>query len=111
MLELDVGFDDEYGFEDAEEFQEDETITNTQDQEQMKSLGKFVVLSDCPEERLTLPCMRDTRLRAGVFLSILKDLVGKDITKFSMPVLLNEPLSNLQKTVEFLCFNDLLLEA
>ena len=42
---------------------------------------------------------------------VLKDLVGKDITKFSMPVFLNEPLTVLQKSAEMVCFVDLLEQA
>jgi hypothetical protein len=77
----------------------------------MRSVGTNLIINDCPDERLSLPCMRDTKLKGGTFLSILKDLVGKDITKFSMPVVVNEPLSNLQKMCEFLAFNDLIERA
>jgi hypothetical protein len=74
-------------------------------------LGQNVILAECPEERLTLPALRDTRLKAGTFLSILKDLVGKDITRFSMPVVINEPLTTLQKNCESYFYNYLLEDA
>jgi hypothetical protein len=42
---------------------------------------------------------------------LFKGLVGKDITKFSLPVFLNEPLSLSQKAAEMMFFNDLLDKA
>lgn len=33
-------------------------------------------------------------------MTILKDMVGKDITKYSFPVVVNEPLTVLQKAAE-----------
>ena len=79
--------------------------------EEFRSLGGNLIINDCPDERLTLPALRETKLKGGIFLSILKDLVGKDITKFSMPVILNEPLTNLQKSLEPLAYNYLLEQA
>ncbi len=43
--------------------------------------------------------------------SILKDSIGKDLSKISMPVYFNEPLSMLQKCCETLEYNSLLDEA
>jgi hypothetical protein len=34
---------------------------------------------------------------------IIKNFVGQDLTKVSMPVIINEPLSALQRNAEFLC--------
>lgn len=42
---------------------------------------------------------------------VLKEAVGKDITKISMPVLLNEPISMLQKVSEILDNHDLMARA
>jgi hypothetical protein len=53
------------------------------------------IISDLTEERLSLPCERDNRLKPAAIWTILKDMVGKDITKYSMPVIVNEPISNL----------------
>ena len=61
---------------------------------------KKVIINDCEDERIALPCLRDARLKGNVFWMILKDLVGKDISKYSMPVILNEPLTILQKYSE-----------
>lgn len=59
-----------------------------------------IVITDLTEERLSLPHTRDNRLKPGTIWTILKDMVGKDITKYSMPVIVNEPMSNLQKGTE-----------
>jgi hypothetical protein len=49
-------------------------------------------LVDINEERLTLPHLRPPDMKIS-FWKILKDLIGKDLTKVSMPVYFNEPLS------------------
>lgn len=46
--------------------------------------------------RTTLPAYK-TKTTINVF-KILKDSIGKDLTKFSVPVYFNEPLSMLQRT-------------
>jgi hypothetical protein len=60
----------------------------------MKSLNTELIL-DIEEERIALPVLRNPKLTAGTMWTILKDMVGKDITKYSMPVILNEPLTGL----------------
>jgi len=42
------------------------------------------------------------------FWKILKDLIGKDLSKVSMPVYFNEPLSLTQRSAETVEYNDLL---
>ena len=42
--------------------------------------------------REVLPVLRDPNDRPGVW-KILKSAMGKDITKFSVPVYINEPIS------------------
>lgn len=76
----------------------------------MKSLNTELIL-DIEEERIALPVLRNPKLTAGTMWTILKDMVGKDITKYSMPVILNEPLSGLQKQFEVFSFNYLLTKA
>jgi oxysterol-binding protein 1 len=39
---------------------------------------------------------------------LLKDLVGKDLSKFSLPVFLNEPTTILQKSAEMMFFTNFL---
>ena len=44
-------------------------------------------------------------------MSILKDSIGSDLTKISLPVTLNEPLSLLQKGCEQMYYSSLLDQA
>ena len=48
--------------------------------------------------RLVLPAKRQT-FRMKIF-TIIKNFIGKDLTKFSLPIYLNEPLSLLQRMSE-----------
>ena len=66
----------------------------TKVEEQMKTLSEQLIC-DCDEERIALPILRNPKITASTMWTILKDMVGKDITKYSMPVILNEPLSAL----------------
>lgn len=43
--------------------------------------------------------------------ALLKDLIGKDLSKISMPIYFNEPLSMLQKIAETFEYTDLLEKA
>ena len=96
MMNLDESLleEDLDDFEDAEE-----GVVTLSHEKQMKVLTD-VIISDCEEERIALPCLRDSKIRASTIWTILKDMVGKDITKYSMPVIANEPLTTLQKTAE-----------
>ena len=51
-----------------------------------------LIILDVEGERTTLPHLRPPNFKIS-FWSILKELIGKDITKVSMPVYFNEPLS------------------
>ena len=46
-----------------------------------------------------------------MIFKLLKDIVGKDLSKFSMPVFVNEPLSILQKSAEFMFFSNFMTQA
>ena len=78
--------------------------------DQMKELNQCIII-DCNQERIALPILRDPRIKASTLWTILKDLVGKDLSKFSLPVILNEPTSNIQKYSEIYQNNHLLQKA
>ena len=42
---------------------------------------------------------------------MIKDSIGKDLTKMAVPVHFNEPVSMLQKTAEIMEYQDLLVKA
>lgn len=60
--------------------------------------------------RTRLPPLNAPRERLNIF-SILKDAVGKDLSKISFPVGLNEPLSFIQRLAEDIEYCELLDEA
>jgi hypothetical protein len=41
-------------------------------------------------------------------LKLLGELIGKDLTRFSMPVFINEPTNVIMKPAEFMFFNEFL---
>jgi|JI10StandDraft_1071094.scaffolds.fasta_scaffold202417_3 hypothetical protein len=62
------------------------------------------------QTRIALPYLVPEGRTFSVW-EILKEAVGKDITKISMPVLLNEPISMLQKVSEIMCNHYLMNKA
>lgn len=56
---------------------------------------------------MTLPHERPPNLKISVW-SILKNCIGKDLTRISMPVYFNEPLSMCQKISESVYYNDII---
>lgn len=61
-------------------------------------------------ERDQMPFMKDPNDRPSVW-KILKDAVGKDLSKFCVPVYFNEPISMVQKVAEIMEYQNLLNEA
>jgi hypothetical protein len=47
-----------------------------------------------PIERSELPWLKDPKDKPS-FMKILKDAIGKDLSKITMPVSFNEPVSGL----------------
>ena len=54
-----------------------------------------MVATDNQEFRLRLPVLRNSAITPGMLLKVLKDLIGKDLTKFALPVFINEPITTL----------------
>lgn len=61
------------------------------------------------EYRTTLPAFKAEGKYS--LLRILKDAIGKDITRFCVPVYFNEPVGMLQKISEMMINNDVLNKA
>jgi hypothetical protein len=51
---------------------------------------------DEPLERDVLPWLKDPNAKISIW-AILKDNIGKDISRISVPVVFNDPTSLLQK--------------
>jgi hypothetical protein len=79
-------------------FQDD---VNIEDPMTISNLGKII---DNANMRLQLPSINNFKIKASLVLKLLRDIMGKDLSKFSMPVWVNEPLSVLQKPAEIMYF-------
>eukprot|EP00898_Chlorokybus_atmophyticus_P004881 jgi/Chlat1/5394/Chrsp35S05306 len=77
------------------------------------SNGGWQILEEMPSistqkpRRLRLPYMAGSPPKASIW-SALKDCIGKDLTKISLPVTFNEPLTLLQRSMEDLEYHWLL---
>jgi len=62
---------------------------------------------DDPPEREVLPYFKDPKLKISIW-TIIKDSIGKDITKMSVPVYFNDPTNILQKCAASMEYNNIL---
>ncbi len=53
------------------------------------------IIAGVYEERLTLPSLRPPGYKVS-FWTILRECIGKDLSRITMPIYFNLPLSNLQ---------------
>ena len=60
-----------------------------------------------PKERIELPWFKDPNVKVSIW-AIIKDSIGKDISKLSVPVYFNDPTSLLQKCAQSMEYNHLL---
>jgi hypothetical protein len=67
-------------------------------------------MSEMSLTRKTLPYQKDLNQKVSIW-KVIKDSIGKDLTKIPMPVEFNEPLSMLQKTAEIMEYSHLLTRA
>jgi hypothetical protein len=69
------------------------------------------MVTDVDDVRLTVVGPKGIPIKISLIWKLLKDMVGKDLSKFSMPVFINEPTSILQKAGEFMFYTDYLTRA
>lgn len=69
------------------------------------------IVSDCDMVRISIPGDTAVKINMSTFVKLLKDLVGKDLSRFSMPVFVNEPTSMLMKPAELMYFNEYTVKA
>lgn len=53
-------------------------------------------ISNEPKERTELPWLKDPSIKLSIW-AVIKDSIGKDISKLTVPVYFNDPLNLLQK--------------
>jgi hypothetical protein len=63
-----------------------------------------LIINDIDLMRLRLPAANIFKVKITTLMKMVKDLIGKDLSKFSMPVWINEPVSILQKPAEFMLY-------
>ncbi len=78
------------------------------DEEELKECNEVIV--EKPAERDLLPYFKDPKVKISVW-TIIKDSLGKDITKMSVPVYFNDPTNILQKCAASMEYNSLLDQA
>lgn len=84
-------------------------VSNAQDKRFEKILGEHTFKGYNDPLRTSL-APEDNRPRISLW-GVLKSLVGKDMTKMTLPVSFNEPTSLLQRNVEVIEYSDLLDKA
>ena len=83
-------------------------LTEQQQQQQHTNEKSWVVAEGAPpprRDRLPPPQQREKTISLW---SLIKEMVGKDLTRVCLPVYFNEPLSALEKTAEELEYSELL---
>lgn len=71
---------------------------------------EFPVPANGPELRQQLPHLHEPSTRSKIW-SILKENVGKELSKIAVPVSFNEPISMLQRCAENVEYHDLIRKA
>lgn len=61
-------------------------------------------------ERDALPAFKDPNKKVSIW-KVVKDSIGKDLSKLTVPVYYNEPISMLQKIAEIMEYQQLLVKA
>lgn len=74
---------------------------------EVKRVNTTVISKGFKGRRTSLPPLKGPREKLNVF-NILKDSIGKDLSKISIPISLNEPISFLQRLAEDIEYCELL---
>ena len=59
-----------------------------------------IVPIDIDNLRITIPSTVEIKVKTSDMWKIVKEMIGSDLTKFSLPVFINEPTSGLMKAAE-----------
>ena len=60
--------------------------------------------------RKGLPCLRNPNQKYNIW-KVVKDSIGRDLSKMAVPVYYNEPISFLQRLTEDMTYNEIILNA
>ncbi|XP_068092139.1 oxysterol-binding protein-related protein 3 isoform X2 [Hyperolius riggenbachi] len=104
--ENEVSDDDSYVSDISDNISED----NLSNDIERQSLDGATVVDGCLKHRTSLPAPSPNTSNISLW-NILRNNIGKDLSKVSMPVQLNEPLNTLQRLCEELEYSELLDKA
>lgn len=76
-------------------------IGSAEDPFVVHNLGK---VCDVDHPRLELPSINTFKLSPSTLFKLIKDLIGKELSRISLPVFMNEPFSVLQKAGEIMYY-------
>lgn len=75
--------------------------------EQIEDVKESSIYAKEPVERDKLPWLKDPSIKVGIW-AIIKDNLGKDMTKISVPVFFNDPTNLLQKAAQSMEYTSIL---
>ncbi|CAD5124716.1 DgyrCDS12979 [Dimorphilus gyrociliatus] len=95
---------------DEDEFYECEASPKKGNHSRQHSRNSSLPKAGYNSHRTRLPVKMFSRSEFSVW-SILKQCIGKELSKITMPIVFNEPLSFLQRITEYMEYSDLLTKA
>lgn len=93
-------------FEDAQSHVSESEL---EEMKQIEIIIKTPVMADRPH-RDRLPHLRDPNEKINIW-QIVKDSIGKELSRITVPVYFNEPISFIQRFSEDLSYNEILVRA
>ncbi len=100
--------DEESSSESSSSFN-DEEFDTANEEEISKNMSNSNSMEET-EHRMALPAKRSNLQKVSVW-RVLKDMIGKDLTHFTLPIYFIEPITMLQKVAECLEYEQLLRKA
>mmetsp|Transcript_29776 Transcript_29776/g.29508 ORF Transcript_29776/g.29508 Transcript_29776/m.29508 type:complete len:151 (-) Transcript_29776:842-1294(-) len=101
--------DESYCFEDAQSHISEDKIEDFKQIEVMMPI-EMPIRSSIAVHRDRLPHLRDPNEKINIW-KVVKESIGKELSKISVPVYFNEPLSFIQRWAEDLTYNEILIRA
>ncbi|OCT75782.1 oxysterol-binding protein-related protein 3 isoform X1 [Xenopus laevis] len=108
--ENEVSDDDSYVSDISDNPSEDNLSNDIDSERQSLNGGSLTTVDGCYKHRTCLPATCPNTSNISLW-NILRNNIGKDLSRVSMPVQLNEPLSTLQRLCEELEYSSLLDKA
>jgi len=101
--------EENYNFEDAQSHISDEKLEEFKQIEVIMPI-EAPITSSIMVHRDRLPHLRDPNEKINIW-KVVKESIGQELSKITVPVYFNEPLSFIQRWAEDLTYNEILLRA